>query len=503
MDTCLKSIEPKDRRLLSTSNMFVERAKEVIELVDLCIGHPRNEVLEMLVDSIYRLRAVGNLDDLLNEIDDRDIPKTLKRSLLNMINKVTRYREAARILYRMAKKFPITRKMRLVFAQLPVKAFERVSGGSGYIPKLDTSISSINGLSKSEKNFAFICELMESTDTDTNSRFVERAQKTLQEGKIHAEIQLLYHCKLYITHPRRPRVVCSSKDACWLCNEFILMYKKVHIPKGHGKLYSGWRLPVLPEPEFVNIATRFNRRLGDFLKNSIRKLFERGERTIYKDPIESTLLTYIWSASTLPAVAPVEAEKTDEHAKVVVTSSGKGVAHKTEGLGDQVREEIHAEPKPTLPKTPPIKGEEANDAPSPQRNLPAPRSGTSSPKLRSSSPNEGIKSPKRAKTKYKNIKQGKSSPLYTTGLLEVQIEYARDANLKTPRSQRKKLSYAIERLTPDDAQRLRRRGEVHIIDAATLGKKEIDHRTEKDGFFYLASGDTVLRIFLEPVVMET
>ncbi|KAI1778857.1 hypothetical protein F4818DRAFT_437658 [Hypoxylon cercidicola] len=503
VDKCLNDIELEEHRhLLSTSNSFSRRAREVIELVDSWARHQTSLELEKLVDGINRLRGVGNLDALFSKINDRDMHRDSRKSLLNMINKVARYREAARILYRMAKKYPLVRRMRVELVQLPGKAFDKGRDRSGYTPNLDTNISAINGLEKNEKNFAYICRLMDSTKTDANRRFADRTRKTLREAKIHAEIQLLYYCKLYITHARRPRVVCSSKDACWLCNEFILTYKEIHIPRGHGKLYSGWRLPSLPEPEFDNIAGRFNRRLMEFLKSSIKTLFERKEKTIYKDPIESTLLTYIWSTSTLPTTAPAEADMADKHVGVVVLPSDKGVTleegvtQKPQGKENEVSEKVLAEPRPSVPETSPIRREGSKDVPPPQRTSPVPRSATSSPI-------QPDVSKKRAKTKYRRIKHGKTSSLHTAGLFEIQVEYAGNPNPKAPSGHRKRLAYAIDMLTANEAGELRSRGKVPIIDASSLDKNEVDHRTDRDGFFYLSSGDAVLRVFLERVGTET
>ena len=38
--------------------------------------------------------------------------------------------------------------------------------------------------------------------------------------KIHAEIQILFFYELHLDRPR-PRVICSSKSACYLCNLFF------------------------------------------------------------------------------------------------------------------------------------------------------------------------------------------------------------------------------------------------------------------------------------------
>jgi hypothetical protein len=60
--------------------------------------------------------------------------------------------------------------------------------------------------------------------------------------KVHAEIQLLF---FYETHHDglKPRIICSSKSACYLCDLFINIHGGFHIPRTHGRLYDKWILP--------------------------------------------------------------------------------------------------------------------------------------------------------------------------------------------------------------------------------------------------------------------
>lgn len=59
---------------------------------------------------------------------------------------------------------------------------------------------------------------------------------------VHAEIQLLFHhewnpCNL------PPRIICSSKQACFLCDLFFKIHGKFTVPSTHGRLYEKWALP--------------------------------------------------------------------------------------------------------------------------------------------------------------------------------------------------------------------------------------------------------------------
>ncbi|KFY23502.1 hypothetical protein V491_02510, partial [Pseudogymnoascus sp. VKM F-3775] len=102
--------------------------------------------------------------------------------------------------------------------------------------------------------------------------------------KVHAEIQLLF---FYEIHPQlpRPRIICASKSACYLCNLYFRLHGGFRVPRSHGKLYKQWTLPDwLPVPlarhaELSNVATRFNAALEARARNRTA--------TRYPDPNES------------------------------------------------------------------------------------------------------------------------------------------------------------------------------------------------------------------------
>lgn len=50
----------------------------------------------------------------------------------------------------------------------------------------------------------------------------------------------------YEFHPERckPRVICSSKSACYLCNLFVRLHGHFYMPRCHGVLYEKWTLPA-------------------------------------------------------------------------------------------------------------------------------------------------------------------------------------------------------------------------------------------------------------------
>ena len=123
--------------------------------------------------------------------------------------------------------------------------------------------------------------------------------------KVHAEIQLLF---FYELDPERlrPRTICSSKSACYLCNLFFSLHGKYYVPRTHGRLYHKWTLPdwhrFLPENHhryFDALARQFN----DRLECKVREALDTG-LVRAKHPNESSLAMSLSPiAQVLPPVA--------------------------------------------------------------------------------------------------------------------------------------------------------------------------------------------------------
>lgn len=210
-----------------------------------------------------------------------------------------RYSEAARFLFRTSKKFPIARRMKAVIVSLPDNAFTRIPleptykiGIASVLARVKTPKMSKRMTQQSQVDT--ICRLL-GTDTDqADEDLAKQAVRTHKTGKIHAEVQLLVHDEIHRnTEPcdkilLPPRIVSSSKKACFLCDLLIKVHGKMRTPWSHGKLYPGWRVPDYPG---LDLQERFNGVLEHCIRKSISLLFERGERTTYPDPRESTLIT--------------------------------------------------------------------------------------------------------------------------------------------------------------------------------------------------------------------
>ena len=109
--------------------------------------------------------------------------------------------------------------------------------------------------------------------------------------KVHAEIQLLFFYELN-SERKRPRTICSSKSACYLCDLFFRLHGQYYVPRTHGRLYHRWTLPdwhiLIPEMrrrDFDVLLKNFS----DILKVKVRVALDRGPvRANY--PNESMLI---------------------------------------------------------------------------------------------------------------------------------------------------------------------------------------------------------------------
>jgi hypothetical protein len=117
---------------------------------------------------------------------------------------------------------------------------------------------------------------------------------------VHAEIQLLIYYEMHnVTYP--PRVLCSTKKACFLCSLFIRLHGKFKVPSTHGRLYEKWTFPEamkeIPEiraRQLGAIVDKFSDALEDELRREILDA-----RKPYPAPFESTVFaSAVWAPLT-------------------------------------------------------------------------------------------------------------------------------------------------------------------------------------------------------------
>jgi hypothetical protein len=131
--------------------------------------------------------------------------------------------------------------------------------------------------------------------------FPNDVKRIRKEAKVHAEIQLLAHYDNAKYDVVPPRMLASSKDACYLCHSLIELHGRYVVPKSHGKLYKGWCLPAAYQ------GGPLQRSLNSFLERQIsatlQSLMAMPRRPLVMFSNESTIFPINLSASTLTAPA--------------------------------------------------------------------------------------------------------------------------------------------------------------------------------------------------------
>ena len=105
---------------------------------------------------------------------------------------------------------------------------------------------------------------------------------------VHAEIQLLLHYEEPAAPGIPPRIICSSKQACFFCNLFFQLHGRFLTPHSHGRLYEKWALPA----NIMNARTSTISTVQKF-RDEIARLIEREmklQRKPFPPPYESAIL---------------------------------------------------------------------------------------------------------------------------------------------------------------------------------------------------------------------
>ncbi|KAI0521065.1 hypothetical protein F5B22DRAFT_597516 [Xylaria bambusicola] len=539
--------------------LFLERARQVLRLASSWTKHSTDQELENLVDAINSLRQTEEFEAILEAAFRREPNLQVRFYLSNMIRKVSRYREAARILRRLARKSSQVRQMQIVIVELPTEAFKRPTTDSNYRASIQSTISRVQNLKGRLKDVNQICKLLQLSRVEANGQFDDKFKDISKNSKVHAEIQLLYYCETTLQGKPLPRVICSSKSACWLCNDFILMHGKIHTPRSHGRLYPGWRLPNIIQSEWCSdIAARFNQRLENKIAESLKTLHARKKQTNYPEPIESELSVVTWlslpiqpkgrllsnnvtggkKTKQLETVSLHDSPK--QSVLVTVVEKSKAPSEERSSIDDAELETLagnentspivlaavvsissgspvdvctaSADTSP-IPQESPIATQGSSATTSTETktpNEPSPRR-SASPVSPDAEPSTGFarntstasSAPPESATQQQartySVARGEISSVYKSGPLKLQFEYAgkRNHQIQGEGSSCKQLSCTAEWLSSGDIEQLKTRG-VIAINLDTVTAEEIAYKTDDENNMYLRHEEGVLRLKMRP-----
>lgn len=434
------------RDLSVTSSSFISEANKVIQLVDRWMRHQTLDELGDLVEGIHHLQKTApRFYGLLDLISNHDMDPSSRSSLLNIIRKVSRYWGAARRLYRMAKEFTLVRNMKIQLASLPQEAFESQTS-STELSDLSSCLFR-HGFVKGQKHsLSQLCRILRVDERAARARY-EGAQRALSAPKIHAEIQIIAFCEIRAPN-LFPRVVSSSKDACFLCNTFIQLYGRMHTPRAHGRLYPGWRLPSLPQ--FRVLQQKLNKGLIESLQHNISLGLAQGKLPVHPCPNESNVLTSSASGTTMSMPKPLS-ESPEGYISSIDSSSI------------------------TLSGDPPIRRPSLSITRLSSNETPSDNSINTAYLLEGELVNDFVK-------------YNKPFHLIITESIEVHLGL-QDEPASTARKEG--LGYDIKRFTPDSIKYLSET--CPVVDVRQL-KGEVQFPLSEDNAFCLVAGDVVLKI---------
>lgn len=527
-------------------SQFLEKSAVLLKILSSWVQHQTDRGLCAVVDGLCGFVATDEWRSVIELIPDRLMDPGLRRSLTSMLQKGARYRHAARILYRTAKKCPGARHMRAIAVHLSESAFRRLPA-SASPASLQTTLNRIVPNHK-RGGADRICQVLKTTP-DT---FAAQTRRTLAEGKFHAEVQLLGHV---LTHPSPspPRIVCASKDACFLCNCLLQQAHgaKLYTPRCHGKLYPGWRLPSTAE--FRPLQASLNRILEQRIQQSAAAVLRNAgrRRVVHPDPpCESTCSTAMLSVTTVAAAAAAAGDgeadaagggdmlvERNSDTKVVenlmISSDRSSPCENKESMA-RSSENLVVGGNSIPPETSPRLGKMVStvrdsSTPSATKGIPTP------PDTSSSSSTSSMAWSRRAEEEAQQaavskstsshgndwtlrqcyaLAQGevvaaslspeKASRVYTADLLRIQLEYTRTEHRQTLSSAEQAaphLKYRIQQLTSREAHTVRESGYISIIDASSLNvAEERTFKLDELADLHLSAGDCMFRLVLQPAV---
>lgn len=250
-----------------------------------------------LVHEIARFKQHTPFRDLLATLTDVDMLETSRERLLSCLDKIARYREVAKFLCRRAEVLPLLQAATIKSLELPAEAFARPTG-TAYNGTVYSVLQRLSTKEAPIKKSDLSPWLQKALDATPSAKFMSNISQTLQESKIHAEIQILAYFEDDMPATGlRPRVIASSKNACYLCHTFFNLHGQYRVPKTHGKLYRRWRLPAMPT------LSPLQQHLNEFLEQQVRltvgRLRRMGQFPRVAHHNESTLSPLTVSASVL------------------------------------------------------------------------------------------------------------------------------------------------------------------------------------------------------------
>lgn len=287
--------------------------------------HDIHAILMKIVTEAHDLTLDPTLGTVIRSSSVLDT--RLKTSLPEVLGKIGRYYATASELICAARdrKCRVFLKVGIEPCQIEVPREFLLLDGPVSIQKAVDDLFPTSGRSQGSKSI--LKGRLVSSPSRLDAKFNESMAETIRVGRVHAEIKILF---FYELHPRgiRPRVICSSKSACYLCNLFIYIHGEFFTPRTHGRLYEKWMLPDwlqdIPADRRQNLSSAVSR-MNTLLEEKIRTE-SMEKRKPYFQPNESVLVAPAhWpSTSELPEKSIVSSSSAATLRQAITTIQENG-----------------------------------------------------------------------------------------------------------------------------------------------------------------------------------
>lgn len=271
-------------------------------------GATNTMALEKMLDIVRRAEcfASTSMNKMVYALDSsRTLDPNTKEYLPIAIEKLARYSVASRYLVSTARnrRYTVFNNINVETASIPHPDQPLFQGPFPTLEQAGENVIDAGAPVRGGKITSPIVSFLGQSYNEKARQFSARLCAKSNVWKVHAEIQILVYHEL---HPKltKPRVIASSKSACYLCNLFIREHGQFQVPRTHGRIYDRWVFPdwvgfAANRRERMNmVVERFNSRIEETIIGTVM-----AQRTSRNHPNESVLFSVKeLSSSTLTAI---------------------------------------------------------------------------------------------------------------------------------------------------------------------------------------------------------
>jgi hypothetical protein len=430
-----------------------------------------------VVLAFSQLHQTQNLKDLLERL--RSTVTTIHagscEALCLTAKKMLQYRTAATVLVRLAAAHRIVENARVVIVRPPADAFAKPNLDAQDILATTPQRALLRaGVKEPKLQFEKAMGNLGKQTTAADDMFREYLKLATKRPRIHAEVQLVWYVDQFPT-ARPPRILASSKDACYLCHMFVTVHGKFIMRGCHGRLYPGWRLPVMGSG-MQNLRERFAAELENRIGARMQAILcEPISKTMH--PRESPALSSMDNRSSVVTARTVNAA--NEAEAQMSSDSEATVRPDTPELEPRQRKHKQGSPSGSTTQAPPL-FEPIDDGRDERHGL-VEADTSHDNKADASSGND---------QPWQTVRQGRGTFVPLSKDLHIIVEFS--TALDQPRS-----TLRVRARAASDNEQQRQSQASHVVDVASLTPGRDVACPINCRFVYLKAGQQVFRVELD------